>query len=153
MQIWTYWSWINFIISEQQWKHDKHQSNDCNTQELAANILSSDNGWKAAVSPTQSWKGTNLGMLLPSLLINFPPAERIHLRWRSNKEQRNVVGVSVAAPSAFFSGENSSSRVTSHTANALSTQIHKQIKDDTQASCHDLGEEIIWSAIDKFQIS
>ncbi len=60
------------------------------------------------------------GIAVPSSWTKLPPA-LITARWWSEKRAcLDVVGVSLAAPSAFFSGENSSSRSTSHTAKSLS---------------------------------
>ena len=60
------------------------------------------------------------GITVPSSRTNFPPAFKMNLWWRLNSACLDVVGVSLAAPSAFLSGENSSSLSTSHTAKSLS---------------------------------
>ena len=61
-------------------------------------------------------------MMDPSLCTKCPPALSTQRRWRSMRSHRDVVGVSLGAPSAFFNGENSSSRMTSQTANALTVK-------------------------------
>ena len=76
----------------------------------------------------------------PSLCINLPPADITLLRWRLQRSCRHVEGVSFGAPSAFFRGENSSSRSTSHTAKFLS-HLHKtQTNDKTGETCRDIKE-------------
>ena len=60
------------------------------------------------------------GSGVPSLRMKPPPALMTCLRCRLYSAWRDVVGVSLGAPSAFFRGANSSSLNTSHTAKLLS---------------------------------
>lgn len=60
------------------------------------------------------------GYGVPSSCTKEAPALRAYLICRAQRSWRHVVGVSLAAPSAFFKGENSSSRRTSHAAKFLS---------------------------------
>ena len=77
--------------------------------------------WKS-IKIWQSYGPKYLGMsatMEPSCRMNWAPA-LLAQRWcRLSRSCREVVGVSLGAPSAFFSGENSSSRSTSHTAKSL----------------------------------
>jgi hypothetical protein len=77
------------------------------------------------------------GISDPSLWTNFAPAWSIIRRCRLHRSCLQVVGVSFAAPSAFFKGENSSSLSTSHTAKLLShlTQTQNKQQQGNQTTC------------------
>ena len=79
-------------------------------------------------------------MRVPLSRTKSPPAFSTYRWCRLKSACRDVVGVSLAAPSAFLSGANSSSRRTSHAAKLLShlTETHT---DNPHARTHTEGVE------------
>ena len=59
----------------------------------------------------------------PLVLMNLPPALTMYLECKFIKSLCAVSGLSDAEPLAFLSGENSSSRATSKTANFLKVKL------------------------------
>ena len=83
---------------------------------------------------------------------NMAPALTSHLVCKAAKSIRHVVGVSLLASSAFFSGENSSSRSTSQMAKFLKFKkknLFQKFSIKSRMRCHASKEDIIQKLLQK----